>query len=592
MDRVGLPTAVITPQTIIATRLRRPDAATIVEPARPRITGHIADRLPPGLAARFELAEQLGVGGEARVYRAIRRPDGREVAVKVFGPGIVPRYLYPLGSPQHRRAFSPAHSVEVYERVSEDGCHVEVMEYCGYGTLAGFVNARGLQGRLLAEVIEQTATALLAMHPVVHGDVKPSNILIRRLEPLQLVLSDFGLSTDLGDRSRVTNVGLGSRVYMAPEADASLRPACDWWSLGISIVELATGWHPMRRPDGSWPTIPELSRMLSAPIDLSGIGDGRVRQLVRGLLVHDHRQRWGDAEVARWLAGGNPVVARGNGGFEARLAPRTSTSVSPRSPSSISPTTVDPLAGRPDPSRPPFDGQLKEQEAPQVRRTRDPRRGAPLRTRVLPATGFEARLAPRTSTSVSPQPSVSLPGAALVPAPMAPLVQFSPPPVPARRRFSLSAMVGGLVGIGARSILTVLLGSMLLWGMLVPGLASTFGAQPIIMGEYLPWLLPQLGISDNAGIDPAIIFLIGSGLVAVFTVSCVVGVVRAVRGPTKRVRWTLLGGGAALGVLMNLPALVTGGWNWAATNPSWQYWALALPALGRLVDQLRTHRRR
>ena len=94
MDRVGLPTAVITPQTIIATRLRRPDAATIVEPARPRITGHIADRLPSGLAARFELAEQLGVGGEARVYRAIRRPDGREVAVKVFGPGIVPE---PLG---------------------------------------------------------------------------------------------------------------------------------------------------------------------------------------------------------------------------------------------------------------------------------------------------------------------------------------------------------------------------------------------------------------------------------------------------------------------------------------------------------------
>ena len=60
-------------------------------------------------------------------------------------------------------------------------------------------------------------------------------------------------------------------MHCAPTA--SLRPACDWWSLGISIVELATGWHPMRRPDGSWPTIPELSRMLSAPIDLSGIGD-------------------------------------------------------------------------------------------------------------------------------------------------------------------------------------------------------------------------------------------------------------------------------------------------------------------------------
>lgn len=549
--RAAAPTAVLTPQTLVATRVLTPP-----------ITGYIADRLPPGLASRFELIEQVGAGGEARVYRAIRAADGREVAVKVFGPGITPRYLFPLDSPQHRRAFNSAHTVQVLERASEDGCHVEVMEYCSYGTLAGFVNSRGLQGRLLHEVIEQAARAIISMHPVVHGDIKPSNILIRRLEPLRLVLSDFGLSTDLGDRSRVTNVGLGSRVYMAPEASGSLRPSGDWWALGISIVELATGRHPMLGRDGGWPGAAELAAMLAAPIDLSGITDRRVRLLLRGLLVTDHRLRWGDAEVARWLAGGSPGV--------------------PTAPTAVLPVSAPPPVAPPAPklaAAAPLPAQPALPVAPAIRRTLDPRRQArqaPLPTRIeQPAISWGGY---GVDYDLQPHPRD------LVPAP-------NPAwPARSRRRFSLSGLIAGLVGVSVRSILTVVGGSLAVWGVAVPGL-SVLANQPLARAEYANWLASQLGVGQTTGLDPAIMMLIGSGLAGVFVLSLLTGAIRAIRRPALRVRFTLLGALAALASLLNLPALALGDWAWYLTNPGWQYWAFALPVLGRLIDALRGPRR-
>ena len=263
--------------------------------------------LPPGLASRYRLMDHLGGGGEAHVYRAVERDTGDEVAIKVFDRE--PRYAYPLGSPQHERAFKHDHTVDIIERVEEAGVHFEIQEYCRFGTLERLMEDGPLDAATLKQVIAEVSEAIASMRPTVHGDIKPSNILIRTVKPLDLVLTDFGLTTDLGQRSRVTNTGQGTLAYLAPEGRTSLRPSCEWWAFGMTIAQLAAGRHPFQHTDGTWVSDPLIEEHLATkPVPTEQVTDVRVRTLVRGLLIRDYEKRWGYRQVQEWLRGGNPKI--------------------------------------------------------------------------------------------------------------------------------------------------------------------------------------------------------------------------------------------------------------------------------------------
>lgn len=74
-------------------------------------------------------------------------------------------------------------------------------------------------------------------------DVKPSNILMRRNGEIKLC--DFGASGKLIDS--VAHSFVGSRSYMAPEriSGQSYNTSSDVWSLGLTLIELATGRYPI-----------------------------------------------------------------------------------------------------------------------------------------------------------------------------------------------------------------------------------------------------------------------------------------------------------------------------------------------------------
>lgn len=253
-------------------------------------------QLPTALAERYRLLDALPTqGSEAELLRVERLTDSQPAIVKLYRAGIQPK-----SEVQARLAhIDPRCCVRIFETGSSGAHAWEVMEYCAHGSL----RAR-LQGTLAAAtlraVIAELAQALAAIHAqgVVHRDLKPENILIRSLQPLDLVLTDFGIASVLDATQCFTGMAR-TLMYAPPESLSGVIDAkADYWALGMIVLEAVRGTHPFARLSDAV----ILHHLSTRTIDVDDILDADLRKLIRGLLLRDPRQRWGERELARWLA--------------------------------------------------------------------------------------------------------------------------------------------------------------------------------------------------------------------------------------------------------------------------------------------------
>jgi serine/threonine protein kinase len=118
-------------------------------------------------------------------------------------------------------------------------------------------NTLPLSWQVRIQIITEVCSALIFLHkhkphPVVHGDLKPGNILLDA--NLVSKLSDFGISRLLlessvtGSEAHFTTQPMGTPAYMDPEffGTGELTPQSDTYSFGITILRLLTGRAPLR----------------------------------------------------------------------------------------------------------------------------------------------------------------------------------------------------------------------------------------------------------------------------------------------------------------------------------------------------------
>ena len=216
-------------------------------------------------ANRYRVEALVGSGGMGLVYRAIDRSLGETVAVKVLRPEVLANDpdAFDRVKDELRLARRITHRnvVRTHDIGDSDGVPFFTMEFVDGTSLAAVIRMRGaLPPSAAVAIAKQLLRALAAAHAqhVVHGDLKPQNILIGPNGVLKV--TDFGVARLIRDprrsgpssgrldsaAARVVGATLGTPEYMAPEqligGEATI--ASDIYAAGIVVHECLTGVTP------------------------------------------------------------------------------------------------------------------------------------------------------------------------------------------------------------------------------------------------------------------------------------------------------------------------------------------------------------
>ncbi len=205
------------------------------------------------ILGRYRMERRLGAGGFGVVWLAWDEKLEREVAVKVIpGEGGA-------GERVEREARAAARLnhpgiVAIYELASDEHDVYLVSELVRGRTLAELTRAGAISDRDVARIGIALCDALEHAHArgVIHRDVKPQNVMVLA-EPAAgagfAKLADFGVAhVASGDPLTRTGDVVGTLAYMAPEQaeGARVTPACDVYSLALTLYEAWTGTNPVR----------------------------------------------------------------------------------------------------------------------------------------------------------------------------------------------------------------------------------------------------------------------------------------------------------------------------------------------------------
>ena len=393
-------------------------------PERPQPASHYLTGCQIG---RYLVGKRLGSGGAASVYQAYDQIQERTVALKILSPGAdeAVRNRFQLEARTVASLKHP-HIVQTLQvgDATADGTAYIAMELVEGDSLAQLLQRRGrLSVAESCNLLAPIARALDYAHQqdIVHRDVKPSNILLRPVDPgafagvptdtlsasavheaeqiligsqssaeysvgrsdfelpVAPLLSDFGIARAL-DMPELTNEGrtIGTPAYMAPEQCASSREVtgrADIYALGAVLYRCLVG-----RPPFTGSTTQILHAHVYAPLSLpddllASLPPGLVDVLRRSLAKNPLDRYASAREVADDLTAIAGLLAS----LESSLAEQTSTltlvslpSVAPPPSSSHTTDTVI-VAG----AESPFDAAVPQNFVPQRPNGQDARTTTP-----------------------------------------------------------------------------------------------------------------------------------------------------------------------------------------------------------------------
>ncbi|MER7275552.1 protein kinase [Dactylosporangium sp. NPDC000244] len=202
------------------------------------------------LGNRYRLESEVARGAIGAVWRAYDTQAGEWVAVKVLraeAAEVAELKDGFLGEAELLAGLEHPSVIRVKNLVSDKHVLAIAMELVAGPDLRRRLRAEGpLPPAVAAEVVAQVADALAYVHAnnIVHGDVKPGNLLVPT-DGGPVRLADFGVARRLDRPAGPTHA---TPEYVAPEvvAGGSPSPAADVYALGVVLFELICGRSPYR----------------------------------------------------------------------------------------------------------------------------------------------------------------------------------------------------------------------------------------------------------------------------------------------------------------------------------------------------------
>ena len=223
------------------------------------------------LDSRYELLEQIGLGGMARVFKARDHRLNRLVAVKILREDLAQDEEFRRRFHDESRAvamLSHPNIVAVYDVSRSSDLEYIVMELIDGITLKQYMQKKGdkLNWREALHFITQIVKALGHAHGrgIIHRDIKPHNIMVLRDGSVKV--ADFGIARLTNSaHSTLTQEALGSVHYISPEQakGSHIDARSDLYSAGVVLYEMLTGRLPF---EGDSPVSVAIQHINSIPL--------------------------------------------------------------------------------------------------------------------------------------------------------------------------------------------------------------------------------------------------------------------------------------------------------------------------------------
>jgi Tol biopolymer transport system component len=289
----------------------------------------------------YEVQDLVGTGGMGEVYRARDSRLDRIVAVKVLKPELAEAPGFRQRFEREARAISQLthpHICTLHDVGQADGASYLVMEYVEGERLDVRLERGPLPIDQALAIGVQVAQALDKAHRngIVHGDLKPGNVMLTRTG---VKLLDFGLARRLpspehlpsDSETQVVPVPetpmLGTLPYLAPEQLEGRPPDArsDLFAFGALLYEVLTGRRAFAA-DSHAGIVSAIMRAEPPPLRIARPEvTPALERLVNACLAKDPDERWqsaGDlARELRWVASADaePASAGPGGRVRSRL---------------------------------------------------------------------------------------------------------------------------------------------------------------------------------------------------------------------------------------------------------------------------------
>ena len=267
------------------------------------------------LAGRYRVLSLLGEGGMGRVYLAEDARLGRRVALK-----LLPEHLT-HDAEQSRRfrrearaasALNHPNIITVHDIEEVEGKHLIASEHVEGETLRERLSPGAMPLAEALDVAAQIASALRAAHEagIVHRDVKPENVMLRRDGYVKVL--DFGIAKLTAQRAPAAGAAaqtasavktapglvVGTDRYMSPEQarGREVDARADVWSLGCVLYEMLSG-VPAFAGETTSDVVAAILKTEPAPLPQVAPGvPGELQRIVGKCLEKEREGRYASAK--------------------------------------------------------------------------------------------------------------------------------------------------------------------------------------------------------------------------------------------------------------------------------------------------------